>query len=149
MEAYNTSKRIALFGFTLPFFGVFFAPLYTPHVAERYGRRPIYFASMPLFSLCVVVIGITTDISTLLAFRFLAGLFGGPCLVLIEGTFADIWSAQRTVTYYSFLAMSQYLGAAFGQDFIRAFMFSCLLLAQDQSLVVSYSLTKARHGYPG
>lgn len=106
---------MARLGFTMPFFGVILAPIYTPHLSERFGRRPIYLASLPLFSLCVVVIGATSSFSTLLAFRFLAGLFGGPCLVLIEGTFADIWSAQRTVTYYSFLTLASYLGAAFGK----------------------------------
>lgn len=114
--AYGVSTNVSHLAFTMPFFGVFFAPIFTPHVTERIGRRPIYFACIPLFSLCVVVIGIASNIGTLLAFRFLAGLFGGPCLVLIEGTFADLWSARTTVTYYSFLAMAQYWGAAFGKS---------------------------------
>lgn len=112
--AFGVSQRVAVLGYTLPFFGVFFAPIYTPHLSERYGRRPIYFTSFPLFCLCVVVIGLATNISTLLAFRFLAGLFGGPCVVLIEGTFADVWPAHKTVTYYSFLTLASYLGAASG-----------------------------------
>lgn len=118
-KAYHTSSHLANLGFTLPFCGVFFAPIFTPHVSERWGRRPVYFASVPLFSLCVVVIGIAPNTATLLVFRFLAGLFGGPVLVLIEGTFADIWPAQRTVTYYSFLAPASYLGAAFGKNSIH------------------------------
>ncbi|KAI5460431.1 major facilitator superfamily domain-containing protein [Mariannaea sp. PMI_226] len=122
-DAFGVSMHTALLGFTLPFFGVFFAPIYTPHLAERYGRRPIYLASLPLFSLCVVVIGLASNISTLLAFRFLAGLFGGPCLVLIEGTFADVWPAEKTVTYYSFLTAASYLGAAFG-PIIGGFVFA-------------------------
>lgn len=113
--AFGVSKRTALLGFAMPFYGVFFAPIYTPHLSERYGRRPIYFTSFPLFALCVVVIGLASNISTLLAFRFLAGLFGGPCLVLIEGTFADVWSAHKTVTYYSFLTLASYSGAALGR----------------------------------
>lgn len=84
-------------------------------MAERFGRRPVYWTSFPLFTLCVVVIGLAPDIPTLLVFRFLAGLSGGPVLVLIEGTFADIWSAERTVTYYAFLAPASYLGAALGK----------------------------------
>jgi MFS family permease len=46
--------------------------------------------------------------------RFLAGFAGGPCLVLIEGTFADIWSAETTNTYYAFLGTAAYIGAACG-----------------------------------
>ncbi|KAI1747218.1 MFS general substrate transporter [Xylaria castorea] len=110
----GVSQHVANLGFTLPFFGVFFAPIYTPHLTEIFGRRPVYLTSFPLYLLAVVVIGLASNPSTLLAFRFLAGLFGGPCLVLIEGTFADIWSAERTVTYYSFLTLASYWGAAFG-----------------------------------
>jgi DHA1 family multidrug resistance protein-like MFS transporter len=35
-------------------------------------------------------------------------------LVLIEGTFADIWDAETTNTYYAFLGTSSYIGAACG-----------------------------------
>ncbi|KAM6507131.1 hypothetical protein FALCPG4_018518 [Fusarium falciforme] len=121
--AFDVSQRTALLGFTMPFYGVFFAPIYTPHLSERYGRRPIYFTSFPLFALCVVVIGLASNISTLLAFRFLAGLFGGPCLVLIEGTFADVWPAHKTVTYYSFLTLASYSGAALG-PLVGGFVFT-------------------------
>lgn len=33
---------------------------------------------------------------------------------LIEGTFADVWSANVTVAYYSFLALASFTGAATG-----------------------------------
>ena len=46
--------------------------------------------------------------------RFFAGLTGGPSLVLIEGTFADVWSGDATVTYYVFLTLASFIGAATG-----------------------------------
>lgn len=49
-----------------------------------------------------------------IACRFFAGFFAGPSLVLIEGTFADIWSAETTNTYYAFLGSASYIGAALG-----------------------------------
>lgn len=52
---------------------------------------------------------------SLAACRFFAGFSGGPCLVLIEGTFADVWSADFTNTYYSFLASAAYIGAGLGK----------------------------------
>lgn len=54
------------------------------------------------------------SIAGIIVCRFFAGLFGGPCLVLIEGTFADIWSAETTNTYYAFLGCASYIGAALG-----------------------------------
>ena len=35
--------------------------------------------------------------------------------MLIEGTFADVWSANTTVVYYSFLALASFIGAACGK----------------------------------
>lgn len=114
VKAYNVSLHVAILGYSIPFFGVMFAPLFLPHASERFGRKRIYYVCIPLYAFSVVVAAIAPGISTLLAFRFFAGLFGGPVVILIEGTFADIWSAERTVTYYAFLNTGAYLGASFG-----------------------------------
>ena len=47
-------------------------------------------------------------------YRFFAVFFGGPTLVLIEGTFADVWSADVTVSYYSVLTLASFIGTACG-----------------------------------
>lgn len=36
------------------------------------------------------------------------------CLSLIEGTFADVWSVEITLAYYSVLTASSFIGAATG-----------------------------------
>ena len=46
--------------------------------------------------------------------RFFAGLTGGPALVLLEGTFADVWDAETTNTYYAFQLLAQFFGTAAG-----------------------------------
>ena len=109
-----TTPRLANLAFSAPFFGVFFAPLYTPHLSERLGRKPIYLISVTLFFVVIANIGLASNIKSVIALRFLAGLTGGPTAVLIEGTFADMWSAKYTVSYYVWLALAQYWGAAFG-----------------------------------
>lgn len=115
VKGYGASLHVAILGYSIPFFGVMFAPLVSPHLSELFGRRNVYQVCVSLYALCVVVTGLAPGISTLLAFRFLAGLFGGPCVILIEGTFADIWTAKRTVTYYACLDAGAYLGASFGK----------------------------------
>lgn len=120
IATFNISPRLAILGFTMPFFGVFFAPIVTPHLSEKYGRRTIYLTSMPLFALFVVTGGLASNFPTVLATRFFAGFFGGPCLVLIEGTFADVWSAEKTVTYYSFLTLASFWGAGIGETASRS-----------------------------
>ncbi|OAP64531.1 hypothetical protein AYL99_00503 [Fonsecaea erecta] len=111
---FNISMTLAIAPFSLYLVGIAFAPIYTPHATERFGRRPVYFVSLPICALFVLGAGRAQSTGALAILRFFAGLGGGPCLVLIEGTFADVWPAKMTVTYYSGLTLASYLGAAFG-----------------------------------
>ncbi|KAK5732056.1 hypothetical protein LTR17_010892 [Elasticomyces elasticus] len=101
-------------GLSLYLWGIAFAPIWTPHVAERTGRSLIYLIGLPVSGLFVLGAGLSQSLGGVLACRFFAGLTGGPCLVLIEGTFADIWSAKTTNTYYAFLGTAAYFGASLG-----------------------------------
>jgi MFS transporter, DHA1 family, multidrug resistance protein len=119
MKEFNLTMPIAILGFSLYLFGIFFAPIYTPHCSERFGRRPVYYVSLFLCMLFTLGASRSMTWTSLAACRFFAGFTGGPCLVLIEGTFADIWSAATTNTYYSFLAASANAGAGLG-EYIRS-----------------------------
>jgi len=104
----------AIAGFSLYLFGVFFAPIYTPHLSERHGRSILYLISIFCCGFFHLGAGLSQSFASLAICRFFAGFAGGPCLVLIEGTFADIWSAETTNTYYAFLGCASYVGAATG-----------------------------------
>ncbi|KAK1061963.1 hypothetical protein LTR74_010627 [Friedmanniomyces endolithicus] len=101
-------------GLSLYLWGIAFAPIWTPHVAERTGRSIIYLVALPVCGLFILGAGLSTTVASVLVCRFFAGLTGGPCLVLIEGTFADMWSARTTNTYYAFLGTAAYFGASLG-----------------------------------
>jgi MFS transporter, DHA1 family, multidrug resistance protein len=105
----------AIAGFSFYLFGIAFAPIYTPHLSEKYGRTPVYLATLPIWMLFVLGTSYSETFCGVAVCRFFAGAIGGPSLVLIEGTFADIWSARRTGTYYAFLTLASYLGAACGK----------------------------------
>ncbi|KAF1990291.1 MFS multidrug transporter-like protein [Aulographum hederae CBS 113979] len=111
---FNVTVPVAVLGLALYLFGVFFAPIITPHLSESFGRSLVYLISLPISSLFIIGVGFSNTFASLAVCRFFAGLFAGPSVVLIEGTFADIWSAETTNTYYSFLGFAQYLGAACG-----------------------------------
>jgi MFS family permease len=113
---FNVSMTSAILGLSLFLFGIVFAPIMTPHLSEAFGRSIVYLISLPLFSLFILGAGLAQNFATLAVCRFFAGFFGGPCLVLIEGTFADVWAANATVTYYSFLSLASFLGAASGRS---------------------------------
>ena len=113
---FDVSMTTAVSGFSLFLFGVAFAPIMTPHLSELYGRASIYLISLPLFSRFILGAGLSQTFASIAVCRFFAGFFGGPCLVLIEGTFADIWSIDATVTYYSVLSLASYVGAGCGMS---------------------------------
>lgn len=101
-------------GFSVYLFGIVFAPIFTPHVAERTGRSIMYLTCVPLCGIFLLSAGFVQTFAGVAILRFLAGLTGGPCLVLIEGTFADIWSAKTTNTYYAFQGTAQFVGTGLG-----------------------------------
>ncbi|KAI9850243.1 MAG: hypothetical protein M1838_005969 [Thelocarpon superellum] len=114
IQDFDVSMTRAVLGLSLYLFGIAFAPITTPHLSELFGRATVYLISLPIFSLFVLGAGLSSTFTSLAVCRFFAGFFGGPCLALIEGTFADIWSADATVTYYSVLSLASYVGAACG-----------------------------------
>ncbi|ERF74148.1 hypothetical protein EPUS_08887 [Endocarpon pusillum Z07020] len=114
MVEFNISMPVVTLGFSLYIFGIFFASIHTPHWSERFGRKPVYLVSLFLCMLFTLGASRSRTWSALAATRFFAGLCGGPCLVLIEGTFADVWSVCATNTYYSFLAAAANVGAGLG-----------------------------------
>lgn len=107
------SMSVAISGFNLHIFGIFFAPIMTPHYSERLRRRPIYLISYSCacYSSSVPVAAQRAKPCWPVDSMFVSS---APCLVLIEGTFADIWSADSTHTYYSFSAAAANVGAGLG-----------------------------------
>lgn len=116
MKEFHTSMTVAVLGLSLNLLGIAFAPIVTPHLSERVGRSKIYLGSLFIFALFIIGAGTSNSFGALAVCRFFAGFFGGPCLVLIEGTFADVWSAHTTVTYYSFLSLASYVGTGCGES---------------------------------
>lgn len=112
---FNVKMPIAILGMSLYVLGIFCAPILTPHWSERFGRRPVYMVSLFVSMLFLLGAGRSTTWTGLATCRFYAGFFGGPCLVLIEGTFADVWSGATTGTYYSFTAAAANIGAGLGK----------------------------------
>ena len=114
MERFGVSMTVSILGLSLYLWGIAFAPIHTPHLSERFGRTPVYMVSLPIFSLFILGASFSKSFTALAICRFFAGLTGGPCLVLIEGTFADVWTAEFTVTYYAFLTLASFVGAGAG-----------------------------------
>lgn len=89
----STSKAIVPFG--VFFFGIALAPLYTPHLSERFGRNPVYFVACFVMALFLIGASRSSSYSGLVATRFFAGLFGGPIVVNVEGMGACIHNSEQ------------------------------------------------------
>ena len=106
----------AILPYSLFLWGIMFAPVWVPHVSERVGRQLQYPILIFIFALFTLGASFSQSFAALSICRFFAGFFGGPALVLIEGTYADIWSADYTVTYYAGLTLASFLGTASGEN---------------------------------
>ena len=51
MAEFNVSMQVSILGMSLYFWGIFFAPIYTPHLSERFGRQPVCLVIIPIFAL--------------------------------------------------------------------------------------------------
>jgi MFS family permease len=149
MVHFKVSMTVSILGFSVYLIGIAFAPIYTPHLSERFGRRAIYFCSLPICAMFLIGTGASQSFAALAVCRFFAGFAGGPCLVLIEGTFADVWSATHTVTYYSFLTLASYIGAACGMNLLISIQVYSNLFSKDHLLEALSSQIKAGGGPPG
>lgn len=121
---FDVSMTAAILGLSLFFLGTVATPMMTPHLSERFGRKPVYFGTLFIFALFILGAGYARTFTALAVCRFFAGFFGGPNLILIEGTFADVWSAEVTHTFYTVLTLSSYVGVASGTPSITTRM-SC------------------------
>ena len=146
IERFDISTTKAIAPFSLYLFGIAFAPIHTPHLSERYGRVPVYLVCLPVWMLFILGAGLAKNYATLAVCRFFAGFAGGPCLVLIEGTFADVWAVEVTLTYYSGLTLASYVGAACGEyfhlrDMILAYRYQQLIISSPGPLIAGFLVT--------
>lgn len=115
MAEFNVSMTKAILPFSLYIWGIMFAPLYSPHVSERVGRNPLYIVANLGLGVFTIGAAYSQNYTSLAVTRFFAGLCGGSAAVQIEGTFADVWPALYTSSYYVGLMCAQYFGAATGE----------------------------------
>ncbi|KAJ8521556.1 hypothetical protein ONZ45_g1756 [Pleurotus djamor] len=66
-------------------------PLVTASFSEEFGRMPLYLASMLGFCACLVGIGGSHNIQSIIGARLVLGAFGSTGATMVGGTIADIW----------------------------------------------------------
>ena len=94
--------------------GYALGPTIAAPCSETFGRRLVYWTSIPVFAIFVLGTGLSRTLPALAICRFFAGFFGSPGLTVGSGTVADIWSLEeRTVPMAAFLA-APFVGPTIG-----------------------------------
>jgi MFS family permease len=114
MQKFHVSSTVALLGLSLYVLGLGFGPLLAAPLSENYGRRVVYWSSLPVFGLFTLGAGFSQSIAALCICRFFAGFFGGPPLSVGAGTNADLWPRKSSAISVSLFVLAPFLGPALG-----------------------------------
>ncbi|RKF64426.1 Polyamine transporter 4 [Erysiphe neolycopersici] len=114
MMKFKVSREIALLPLAFYTFGFTVGPVIYAPLSELYGRRIVYWVSMPLLLSFTAICGLSNNITLLIVMRFIASLTGSGALAVGAGTILDLWKRE----YQGFAAlafiMAPFLGPCLG-----------------------------------
>ena len=113
-EELNVSTTVATLGLSLYVLGLGLGPMISAGLSETYGRRVVYLYCTPVSLLFTLGAGLSHNIASLLACRFLAGAIGAGPLAVGAGTNADLWAPIDRATGSAFWILMPFLGPALG-----------------------------------
>ncbi|KAL1851310.1 GTPase-activating protein [Diaporthe australafricana] len=96
-RAFDVSHIVAISGLTLFVVGYGFGPMLWSPLSEvpAVGRTSIYIVTLVVFVALQVPTALSTNISTLLALRFLAGFAGSPALATGGASIAEMYTPTK------------------------------------------------------
>ncbi|KAJ5929976.1 hypothetical protein N7466_005469 [Penicillium verhagenii] len=94
--------------------GFAFGSLFSGPLSEILGRNLVYTGSLTLFMIFIMGSALAPNIGALLAFRFLAGVFGCPPLTCAGGTIADLWNPLEKTVFFPMYAIISFGGPVLG-----------------------------------
>ena len=85
MEQFGIVREVALLPLSFYTLGFTIGPLVSAPLSEIYGRRIIYWTTLPLLLIFTAIAGSATKLPVLIIFRFLAGVGGSGALAVGAG----------------------------------------------------------------
>ncbi|KAK9324134.1 major facilitator superfamily domain-containing protein [Lipomyces orientalis] len=113
-EKYHVSLEVSILTCSVMVVGFAVGPLAWSPLSEQFGRRPIYFISLLLYTIFNIPCALSPNIGGLIVCRFLCGVFSSSGLVLAGGTIADIWPMAHRGNAIAYFAAAPYCGPVFG-----------------------------------
>ncbi|CAG8973086.1 hypothetical protein HYALB_00009390 [Hymenoscyphus albidus] len=114
MKAFDVSREIAVLPLSLYTFGFVLGPIIAGPLSELYGRRIIYWTSLPLLMTFTAISGASKNITQLVVNRLIAGIVGSGALAVGAGTVADSWSPRANGRAALGFILAPFLGPALG-----------------------------------
>jgi MFS family permease len=87
MANYNVDREIAVLPLSLYVVGFTVGPIIAAPLSELYGRRAIYWTTMPLLLTFTAIAGAANSVPLLIVMRFFAGFGGSGALAVGAGLF--------------------------------------------------------------
>ncbi|KAG7571210.1 hypothetical protein FFLO_00883 [Filobasidium floriforme] len=99
MERFNVGVVTGTAGLSLYVLGYSFGPMLLAPLQElpKYGRNPIYMASLFIYIGFVIASAVASNIETILVARFFAGFFGSPVLATGAASIADVFGNKPLI----------------------------------------------------
>ncbi|KAI1810484.1 MFS general substrate transporter [Poronia punctata] len=113
-EFNTTSELLEAFVVSIFVLGLAFGPMIWAPLSEIYGRLWIYHGTNLCFILFTIACALAPSMSSLLAFRFLAGFFGSCIVANGAASFADMMPPQRRGVFMSLFVLGPICGPVIG-----------------------------------
>ncbi|KAH8692035.1 major facilitator superfamily domain-containing protein [Talaromyces proteolyticus] len=115
MTDFNTSNNyLSALVVSIYVLGFAFGPLFWAPLSEIYGRWICYSVSNILYIIFTIACAVSTNMSMLIVFRFLAGCFGSSALAIGGGTVTDMFPVQHRGVALSLYTLGPICGPAIG-----------------------------------
>ncbi|KAL2061172.1 hypothetical protein VTL71DRAFT_7445 [Oculimacula yallundae] len=114
MKEYNVEREVAVLPLSMYTLGFVLGPLVAAPMSEIYGRRVVYWTTLPLLILFIAISGSVNTITLLIVMRLLAGIGGSGALAIGAGSISDIWDRNNAGKAALGFVMAPFLGPALG-----------------------------------
>lgn len=111
---FGTTKMIGLLGITTYLLGMAAGSLLLAPLSEMYGRRPIYFTSIGLFTILTLPVALARNMETILICRFFSAFFGSAMMSNSPGSVNDVVSDHHRPMAFGFWSIGPSNGPVLG-----------------------------------
>ena len=113
-DFHNTNTIISALTVSIFVLGYAVGPLVLSPLSEIYGRRPVLTCANVFFCVWQIGCALAPSISTLIVFRFLAGIGGSGCLTIGGGVIADLFHPEQRGIATAIYSLGPLLGPVVG-----------------------------------